>query len=146
MDQRRLIRHVMTDASSDIVPQKIYRSSLHCCLTTLRNEGVVGLYRGFVPSFMRMGPWNIIFFLVYEQLKKQNLMSASVTADESWRFKKWHFNMLAEKSEHLNGMQKVPKNQLTAPFYVWASGGNAKMDWKWWTASQKYHQGCVNRT
>lgn len=50
---------------------QIYRNSLTCAYTTVRNEGFLALYKGFVPSFMRMGPWNIIFFLVYEQLKKQ---------------------------------------------------------------------------
>lgn len=47
-----------------------YRSSLHCAFVTVRSEGIRALYKGFVPAFMRMGPWNIIFFLVYEQLKK----------------------------------------------------------------------------
>ncbi len=27
---------------------------------TLRTEGVAALYRGFVPSYLRVGPWNII--------------------------------------------------------------------------------------
>ena len=47
----------------------IYRSSFQCGYVTIRKEGVSALYRGFIPAFMRMGPWNIIFFLVYEQLK-----------------------------------------------------------------------------
>ena len=51
-------------------PVAIYKSSLECGLATVRNEGFNALYRGFVPAFMRMGPWNIIFFLVYEQLKQ----------------------------------------------------------------------------
>ncbi len=50
--------------------QTIYMSSLECGLATVKNEGLFGLYKGFVPAFMRMGPWNIIFFLVYEQMKK----------------------------------------------------------------------------
>eukprot|EP00095_Tigriopus_kingsejongensis_P009378 snap_masked-scaffold732_size105256-processed-gene-0.13 protein:Tk09378 transcript:snap_masked-scaffold732_size105256-processed-gene-0.13-mRNA-1 annotation:"hypothetical protein DAPPUDRAFT_316658" len=48
---------------------RIYQSSVHCAVLTVRNEGMAALYKGFVPAFMRMGPWNIIFFLVYEQLK-----------------------------------------------------------------------------
>ena len=47
----------------------IYRSSFQCGYSTIRNEGFIALYRGFIPAFMRMGPWNIIFFLTYEQLK-----------------------------------------------------------------------------
>ena len=61
MDQRRLLK-----------PKGplIYRNSWECGLSTLRSEGPLGLYKGFVPSFTRMGPWNVIFFLVYEQLKR----------------------------------------------------------------------------
>lgn len=36
---------------------------------TVKYEGVIALYKGFVPTFVRMGPWNIIFFVVYERLK-----------------------------------------------------------------------------
>ncbi len=50
---------------------RVYKNSLHCFFTTVRTEGFLALYKGFVPSFMRMGPWNIIFFLVYEQLKRE---------------------------------------------------------------------------
>ena len=39
-------------------------------LQTVRNEGFLALYKGFIPTWVRMGPWNIIFFITYEQLKK----------------------------------------------------------------------------
>lgn len=66
MDQRTLLHPKPKTKDAQI----IYKSSLQCGLTTLRNEGFLALYKGFVASFMRMGPWNIIFFLVYEQLKQ----------------------------------------------------------------------------
>jgi len=50
-----------------------YTSSLGCALHTVRTEGIQALYKGFVPAFARMGPWNIIFFLVYEKLKSLNI-------------------------------------------------------------------------
>lgn len=50
-----------------------YTSSLQCGLHTVRTEGVLALYKGFIPAFARMGPWNIIFFLVYEKLKSLNI-------------------------------------------------------------------------
>ena len=34
-----------------------------------RTEGLLALYKGFFPAFARMGPWNIIFFVVYEKLQ-----------------------------------------------------------------------------
>lgn len=37
---------------------------------TVRNEGFSALYKGFIPTWFRMGPWNIIFFITYEQLKQ----------------------------------------------------------------------------
>ncbi|CAD1472006.1 unnamed protein product, partial [Heterotrigona itama] len=38
--------------------------------STFKNEGFLALYKGFVPTWFRMGPWNIIFFITYEQLKQ----------------------------------------------------------------------------
>jgi len=67
----------MSDLNGKLAKEKIkpeypaiYRSSFQCGYVTIKNEGVGALYRGFIPAFTRMGPWNIIFFLVYEQLKQ----------------------------------------------------------------------------
>ncbi|KAK9510834.1 hypothetical protein O3M35_005534 [Rhynocoris fuscipes] len=62
MNQRKLL----TVKTSD----NIYRGSIDCFLQTVKNEGFLALYKGFVPTWVRMGPWNIIFFITYEQLKK----------------------------------------------------------------------------
>ncbi|XP_075447229.1 kidney mitochondrial carrier protein 1 isoform X1 [Ascaphus truei] len=50
-----------------------YKGTLDCLLQTWRNEGFFALYKGFWPNWLRLGPWNIIFFITYEQLKKLNL-------------------------------------------------------------------------
>ena len=39
----------------------VHSSPLHT--QTLRFEGVSALYKGFVPSYLRLGPWNIIVSL-----------------------------------------------------------------------------------
>lgn len=49
---------------------RLYRTTIHCGYHTVRGEGISALFKGFLPSFARMGPWNIIFFLVYEKLKE----------------------------------------------------------------------------
>ncbi|XP_028401390.1 kidney mitochondrial carrier protein 1-like [Dendronephthya gigantea] len=49
---------------------KIYRNSLDCILTTIRTERFFALYRGFIPNFVRLCPWNIVFFMSFEQYKK----------------------------------------------------------------------------
>lgn len=51
----------------------LYQGTLDCILQTWRSEGFMALYKGFFPNWLRLGPWNIIFFLTYEQLKKINV-------------------------------------------------------------------------
>ncbi|XP_060050801.1 kidney mitochondrial carrier protein 1 isoform X3 [Erinaceus europaeus] len=50
-----------------------YTGTLECLLQTWKNEGFFALYKGFWPNWLRLGPWNIIFFVTYEQLKKLDL-------------------------------------------------------------------------
>uniref|UniRef100_A0A674N382 Solute carrier family 25 member 30 n=1 Tax=Takifugu rubripes TaxID=31033 RepID=A0A674N382_TAKRU len=51
----------------------LYQGTLDCILQTWRHEGFMALYKGFFPNWLRLGPWNIIFFLTYEQLRKINV-------------------------------------------------------------------------
>ncbi|XP_067109032.1 kidney mitochondrial carrier protein 1-like isoform X1 [Osmerus mordax] len=48
----------------------LYQGTLDCIVQTWRSEGFMALYKGFFPNWLRLGPWNIIFFITYEQLKK----------------------------------------------------------------------------
>ncbi|XP_036842172.1 kidney mitochondrial carrier protein 1 isoform X1 [Oncorhynchus mykiss] len=50
-----------------------YQGTLDCLLQTSRSEGFMALYKGFFPNWLRLGPWNIIFFVTYEQLKKMEV-------------------------------------------------------------------------
>uniref|UniRef100_D3TPT4 Mitochondrial fatty acid anion carrier protein/uncoupling protein n=2 Tax=Glossina TaxID=44049 RepID=D3TPT4_GLOMM len=67
MNQRRM---TIVNGMATATTQKIYTGSLDCVVQTVRNEGILALYKGFIPTWVRMGPWNIIFFITYEQLKK----------------------------------------------------------------------------
>ncbi|CAF3853376.1 unnamed protein product [Rotaria sp. Silwood2] len=49
-----------------------YKGIIDCFIKTTRNEGFLALYKGFFPSWLRLGPWNIVFFIVFEQLKALN--------------------------------------------------------------------------
>lgn len=69
MVQRRYLKEAKISNSLNKTEIKIYRSALECCTETARREGLLALYKGFVPAFARMGPWNVIFFLVYERLR-----------------------------------------------------------------------------
>ncbi|CAL9094093.1 unnamed protein product [Musa acuminata var. zebrina] len=46
-----------------------YKSTLDCFIKTLKNEGPLALYKGFIPNFVRLGSWNVIMFLTLEQVK-----------------------------------------------------------------------------
>ncbi|CAL8362484.1 unnamed protein product [Lota lota] len=56
-----------------------YDGAVRCALTMLRKEGPAAFYKGFVPSFLRMGSWNVVMFVSYEQIKR-----ALSRAQQSW--------------------------------------------------------------
>ncbi|KAK6943063.1 Mitochondrial substrate/solute carrier [Dillenia turbinata] len=47
-----------------------YKNTLDCFIKTLKNEGPLAFYKGFIPNFGRLGSWNVIMFLTLEQAKK----------------------------------------------------------------------------
>ncbi|XP_043582992.1 mitochondrial uncoupling protein Bmcp isoform X2 [Bombus pyrosoma] len=66
----RLMNQKRIPTASGMLPPHIYNGSIDCFVQTFKNEGFLALYKGFVPTWFRMGPWNIIFFITYEQLKQ----------------------------------------------------------------------------
>lgn len=46
----------------------IYRNTLDCMLQTVAKDGVRGMYKGFLPTWMRLAPWQLIFFVAFEQI------------------------------------------------------------------------------
>ncbi|XP_039601204.1 kidney mitochondrial carrier protein 1 [Polypterus senegalus] len=51
----------------------VYKGTMDCFVQTWKMEGFFALYKGFLPNWLRLGPWNIIFFVTYEQLKRIDL-------------------------------------------------------------------------
>uniref|UniRef100_A0A8C4VR52 Uncoupling protein 3 n=1 Tax=Gopherus evgoodei TaxID=1825980 RepID=A0A8C4VR52_9SAUR len=47
-----------------------YRNAFNCMLTMVILEGPTAFYKGFMPSFLRLGSWNVVMFVTYEQLKR----------------------------------------------------------------------------
>lgn len=47
----------------------LYKNSLDCLVKTVHNEGFWALYKGFIPCWLRMGPWSLTFWLTYEQIR-----------------------------------------------------------------------------
>ncbi|XP_034539869.1 mitochondrial uncoupling protein 2-like [Notolabrus celidotus] len=47
-----------------------YSSAINCALSMFKKEGPTAFYKGFMPSFLRLGSWNIVMFVSYEQIKR----------------------------------------------------------------------------
>ncbi|KAI3447748.1 hypothetical protein Pfo_004413 [Paulownia fortunei] len=55
---------------SRMMGDSTYKSTLDCFVKTLKNDGPLAFYKGFIPNFGRLGSWNMIMFLTLEQAKK----------------------------------------------------------------------------
>lgn len=47
-----------------------YKNSIDCLLKTVRAEGVMALWKGFFPTWARLGPWQFVFWVSYEQMRR----------------------------------------------------------------------------
>ncbi|XP_025242317.1 mitochondrial brown fat uncoupling protein 1 [Theropithecus gelada] len=52
-------------------PPGQYRSVPNCAMKMFTNEGPTAFFKGLVPSFLRLGSWNVIMFVCFEQLKRE---------------------------------------------------------------------------
>ncbi|XP_055042411.2 mitochondrial uncoupling protein 4 [Misgurnus anguillicaudatus] len=48
----------------------IYKSSIDCLVKSVRGEGFLSLYKGFLPTWFRMAPWSLTFWLTFEQMRR----------------------------------------------------------------------------
>ncbi|KAL6278054.1 hypothetical protein ACE6H2_021655 [Prunus campanulata] len=55
---------------SRMMGDSAYKGTIDCFLKTLKNDGPLAFYKGFIPNFGRLGSWNVIMFLTLEQAKK----------------------------------------------------------------------------
>ncbi|OVA12207.1 Mitochondrial carrier protein [Macleaya cordata] len=47
----------------------MYRNSYDCLVKTVRVEGVMALWKGFFPTWARLGPWQFVFWVSYEKFR-----------------------------------------------------------------------------
>ncbi|GIY91903.1 mitochondrial uncoupling protein 3, partial [Caerostris extrusa] len=47
-----------------------YTGAIDCALKMFKEGGFTSFYKGFMPSFIRLGSWNICMFVTFEQLKR----------------------------------------------------------------------------
>ncbi|KAL9412753.1 hypothetical protein AB3S75_039107 [Citrus x aurantiifolia] len=55
---------------SRMMGDSAYKNTVDCFIKTLKYEGFLAFYKGFLPNFSRLGSWNVIMFLTLEQAKK----------------------------------------------------------------------------
>ena len=46
-----------------------YNGTLDCWKKVVANEGPLALCKGFIPGWLRLGPWQLVFWCSYEQLR-----------------------------------------------------------------------------
>ena len=46
-----------------------YNGTLDCWRKVAASEGPLALYKGFMPGWLRLGPWQLVFWCSYEQLR-----------------------------------------------------------------------------
>ncbi|KAL2898815.1 Mitochondrial uncoupling protein 2, partial [Bienertia sinuspersici] len=52
---------------SRMMGDSTYKSTIDCFIKTLKTEGPLAFYKGFLPNFVRLGSWNVVMFLTLEQ-------------------------------------------------------------------------------
>ncbi|XP_061301608.1 brain mitochondrial carrier protein 1 isoform X1 [Pezoporus flaviventris] len=65
-----VVRTRMMNQRAIVGNTELYKGTLDGLVKTWKSEGFFALYKGFWPNWLRLGPWNIIFFITYEQLKR----------------------------------------------------------------------------
>ncbi|GAA0147428.1 secondary carrier transporter [Lithospermum erythrorhizon] len=47
-----------------------YSGALDCAMNTIKAEGPMALYKGFIPTISRQGPFTVVLFVTLEQVRK----------------------------------------------------------------------------
>ncbi|BAF14841.1 Os04g0449000, partial [Oryza sativa Japonica Group] len=54
----------------------LYRNSYDCLVKTVKHEGLTALWKGFLPTWARLGPWQFVFWVSYEKLRQASGISS----------------------------------------------------------------------
>ncbi|EDW76343.2 uncharacterized protein Dwil_GK14710 [Drosophila willistoni] len=47
-----------------------YKNSLDCAMKLINQEGILSLYKGLIPCWLRLGPWSVLFWMSLEKLRE----------------------------------------------------------------------------
>jgi|SaaInlStandDraft_5_1057022.scaffolds.fasta_scaffold40982_2 solute carrier family 25 (mitochondrial oxoglutarate transporter), member 11 len=48
----------------------VYRNGIHAAIETIKSEKILGLYKGFWPNYVRLGPHTVVTFIALEQYRR----------------------------------------------------------------------------
>merc|ERR1712166_80521 len=48
----------------------LYKGTVDCLKQSVGKEGVLSLWKGLGPAYLRCAPWSLVFFVTFEQLRK----------------------------------------------------------------------------
>ncbi|XP_020580865.1 mitochondrial uncoupling protein 3 [Phalaenopsis equestris] len=65
-----VVKTRMMNQASCKACDKIYRTSYDCLVKTVKFEGIMALWKGFFPTWARLGPWQFVFWVSYEKLRQ----------------------------------------------------------------------------
>ncbi|OAO96486.1 UCP2 [Arabidopsis thaliana] len=65
-----VLLYMLFQVKSRMMGDSTYRNTVDCFIKTMKTEGIMAFYKGFLPNFTRLGTWNAIMFLTLEQVKK----------------------------------------------------------------------------
>ncbi|MBA0874515.1 hypothetical protein Goshw_017852 [Gossypium schwendimanii] len=54
----------------------MYKSSYDCLVKTVKIEGLTALWKGFFPTWARLGPWQFFFWVSYEKFRQISGLSS----------------------------------------------------------------------
>ena len=66
----------LASTPADVIKTRLMSDSnntmTQCARDIIKNEGISSLWKGFFPNWFRLAPWQFIFWITYEQLRKIN--------------------------------------------------------------------------
>ncbi|XP_059317351.1 mitochondrial uncoupling protein 3 [Lycium ferocissimum] len=65
-----VIKTRMMNQAADKQGNCKYRNSFDCLVKTVRVEGLKALWKGFFPTWARLGPWQFVFWVSYEKFRQ----------------------------------------------------------------------------
>nr|POE60587.1 mitochondrial uncoupling protein 4 [Quercus suber] len=54
----------------DVIKTRVMNMKLDCAMKIVRTEGVMALYKVFIPTISRQGPFAVVLFVTLEQVWK----------------------------------------------------------------------------